>query len=247
MDMMKTTLALLLPALLLTGCKNEEPQGVSTTVKNMSTLFRFEPIPGKLKSTHQTLFDASGEKQHEATARFDQQGCLTDVIVTSLYVINDRKIHSNTSLRRDKDTLVGEENGKPVLMKLDGKCNVVSKTRGNSTLNISYNDRGLISAYSSIQDPLRIDITYDEQGRMVRHNIREGARLISDDKQTFATTEADKRLDGVMLTTYPASTREITTRCEYQQGVPTSCRYKIKTSPGDNVIERQSTLVSEFY
>jgi len=247
MDTMKTTLALLLPVLLLTGCKHEEPQGVSTTVRNMSTLFLFEPIPGKLKSTHQTLSGASGEKEHEVTARFDQQGCLTDVDVTSLYLINDRKIHSNTSLRRDKDTLVGEENGKPVLMKLDDKCNVVSKTRGDSTLDIRYNDRGLISAFSSTPDPLRIDITYDEQGRMVRRNMREGARLISDDKQTFAQAQADKLLDGVLITTYPASTREITTRCAYQQGVPTSCRYTIKTTPGDTVIERRSTLVSEFY
>ena len=247
MDTMKTTAVLLLPLLLLAGCQQEEDEGIARKIRNLSYLYQFEAIPGKLKSTHHTLSGASGEKEHEVTARFDQQGCLTDVDVTSLYLINDRKIHSNTSLRRDKDTLVGEENGKPVLMKLDGKCNVVSKTRGNSTLNISYNDRGLISAYSSIQDPLRIDITYDEQGRMVRQNIREGARLISDDKQTFATTEADKRLDGVMLTTYPASTREITTRCEYQQGVPTSCRYTIKTTPGDTIIERRSTLVSEFY
>ena len=66
----------------------------------MSTLFRFEPIPGKLKSTHQTVFDASGEKQNEVTARVDQQGCLTDVVVTSLYLINNREIRSNTSLRR---------------------------------------------------------------------------------------------------------------------------------------------------
>jgi YD repeat-containing protein len=247
MDTMKTTLALLLPVLLLTGCKNEEPQGVSTTVRNMSTLFRFEPIPGKLKSTHQTVFDASGEKQNEVTARVDQQGCLTDVVVTSLYLINNREIRSNTSLRRDKDTLVGEENGKPVLMKLDDKCNVVSKTLGDFTLNISYNDRGLISAFSSNQSHLRIDLTYDEQGRMVRRNIMEGARLISDDRQTFATAEADKLLDGVLITTYPASTREIATRCEYQQGVPVSCRYTIKTTPGDTVTERQAKLVSEFY
>ncbi|QGU87651.1 YnfC family lipoprotein [Erwinia sorbitola] len=240
MDKIKTTIALLLPVLLLAGCKKEEDKGISLKIKNLSFLYQFEAIPGKVKSTHQTVFDANGEKRYDGVFNFDKEGCVTDFDVTNLDV-------GNISVRRDKDRLVGEENGNPVLLQLDSKCNVLSKTSGNFTIDIIYNDRGLISGLSSAQSDYRVELTYDDSDRLVGQHAFSGERQISEGVQKYAADAGDKPSDAVTISKTPEGTRETTTRCDYQQGVPVACRFTIKTTPGDKIIERHAQLTTEFY
>lgn len=239
MDKIKTTIALLLPVLLLAGCKKEEDEGISLNIKNLSYLYQFEAIPGKIKSTHQTIFDANGEKRYDGVFHFDKQGCVTDFDVTNLDI-------GNISVRRDKDRLVGEENGRPVELKLDGKCNVLAKTSGSFTIDIGYNAQGLISGLSSAQSDYRVELTYDAKGRLVGQKAFSGDKTISEGVQQYASDSDDKPSDSVTSSKTPEGTRETTTRCDYQQGVPQTCRFTIKTSPG-SVTERHAQLVTEFY
>lgn len=240
MDKMKTTIALLLPVLLLTGCKKDEDEGISLKIRNLSFLYQFEAIPGKIKNTHQTIFDANGEKRYDGVFNFDKEGCVIDFDVTNLDV-------GNISVRREKDQLVGEENGKPVVLKLDNKCNVLSKTSGDFTIDIRYNDSGLISGLASAQSDYRVELTYDPQGRLVGQHAFSGERQISEGIQKYASDTGDKPSDAVTVSKTSEGTRETTTRCDYQQGVPVSCRFTIKTTPGDKVVERHAQLATTFY
>lgn len=240
MDKIKTTIALLLPVLLLAGCKKEEDESISLNIRNLSFLYQFEAIPGKIKSTHQTIFDANGEKRYDGVFNFDKDGCVTDFDVTNLDV-------GNISVRREKDRLVGEENGKPVVLKLDNKCNVLSKTSGNFTIDIRYNDSGLISGLSSTQSDYRVELTYDAQGRLVAQHAYSGDRQISEGVQKYAPDSGDKPSDAVTVSKTAEGTRETTTTCDYQQGGPVTCRFTLKTTPGDNVIERHAQLATTFY
>lgn len=240
MDKIKTTIALLLPVLLLAGCKKEEEKGISLKIKNLSFLYQFEAIPGKVKSTHQTVFDANGEKRYDGVFHFDKEGCVTDFDVTNLDV-------GNISVRRENDRLAGEENGNPVILMLDRQCNVVSKTSGNFTIDIGYNDAGLISGLSSAQSDYRVELTYDAKGRLIGQQAFSGERQISEGVQKYVSDTGDKPSDTVTISKTAEGTRETTTSCDYQQGVPVTCRFTIKTTPGNTVVERHAQLVTEFY
>lgn len=240
MDKIKTTIALLLPVLLLAGCKKEEEKGISLKIKNLSFLYQFEAIPGKVKSTHQTVFDANGEKRYDGVFHFDKEGCVTDFDVTNLDV-------GNISVRRENDRLAGEENGNPVILMLDRQCNVVSKTSGNFTIDIGYNDAGLISGLSSAQSDYRVELTYDAKGRLIGQQAFSGERQISEGVQKYVSDTGDKPSDTVTISKTAEGTRETITSCDYQQGVPVTCRFTIKTTPGNTVVERHAQLVTEFY
>lgn len=240
MDKIKTTIALLLPVLLLAGCKKEEDESISLKIRNLPFLYQFEAIPGKIKSTHQTVFDANGEKRYDGVFNFDKEGCVTDFDVTNLDV-------GNISVRREKDRLIGDENGKPVVLKLDNKCNVLSKTSGNFTIDIRYNDGGLISGLSSTQSDYRVELTYDAQGRLVAQHAYSGDRQVSEGVQKYASDVSNQSSDAVTVSNTPEGTRETTTRCDYQLGVPVTCRFTIKTTPGDKVTERHAQLATTFY
>lgn len=241
MDTMKTTAVLLLPLLLLlAGCQQEEDEGIARKIRNLSYLYQFEAIPGKLKSTHQTIFEDNGEKRYDGVFNFDKNGCVTDFEVTNLDI-------GSISARREKDQLVGEENGKPLVLKLDSECNVLSKTSGNFTIDIAYNKQGLISGLSSHQSDFRVELTYDAQGRPTGQKAFSGDRQISEGVQKYASDAGDKPSDAVTKSTTPDGTRQTTTRCEYQQAVPVSCVFTVKTSTSDTVTERHAKLASEFY
>lgn len=235
---MKKTLLFLSAIVLLSGCKKDEAN-YYPQMKNFAYLYQFEALPGKVKSTHQTLFAEDGEQLFEVNADFDKQGCLQHV----KSVDKEGKV---IEVSRNGDQLTGSENGQDVVVTLDKHCAMVKKVTPTLTVDISYNPQGLVEKLSSPNTDVTFNLAYNNAGEMSVLSITKAGEEVS--RATAERSSDVKKISDVVTTVKSNNqTKIVSNTCKYKNDIPYYCDIITKDNEGKVLAKQHGNIEVIYY
>ncbi len=235
---MKKPPLLIAALLLLSGCDNKD-DAFYPQMKNFAYLYQFEALPGKVKSTHQTLLDQAGDRLFDITVDFDAQGCPTRVK-------SIRKEGTVIDVKRAGDRLIGSENGQDVVVTLDNNCAMVAKETANMRVDITYNAQGLVEEIASPNYQAKFHLDYNEAGDMTVLRITEAGAEVSR-ASAERSADASKISDVVTKVVENNHSRTISNLCKYKNGAPYYCDIITRDGAGDIQSQQHSTITARYY
>lgn len=234
---MKKTLLFLLAIVLLSGCDKDDAT-YSPQMKNFAYLYQFEALPGNVKNTHQTLFTADGQQIFEVNVDFDRNGCPT-------HVKSVGKEGEVIEVTRDGDALKGSENGQDVVVTLDKNCAMVKKVTPTMTVNIAYNQQGLVEQISSPASDAAFHLAYNSAGEMAVLSITKAGAEVS--RATAQRASDAKKISDVVTTVVSNNqTKTVSNVCKYKNDIPYYCDI-ITTDADGKVLNKQYGNIEVAY
>lgn len=237
---MKSSLFLLVPVFMLAACDSKE-QYSNSNLLALSALYDFEAVHGHVRELNQTLYNVKDEVVHQVVARFEPNGCVSELIL-------DSRMYGKAHVKKEGQRLVGSEQGNEVIFTLGDKCEMLSKrfTRLSDKYTYQYDEQArLTSLYYSVTGLTR-HYSWNEQGLLAGTKSTIGDQLIDEVIQQYGDPlhkPADYRSETHSLT----GNTIIDMSCQYQGVVPHSCEV-VKQATADEAEEKfHASIAVAFY
>ncbi|GEM_PF-1841844 len=237
---MKSSLFLLVPVFMLAACDSKE-QYSNSNLLALSALYDFEAVKGNVRELNQTLYNVKDEIVHQVVARFEPNGCVSELIL-------DSKMYGKAHLTKQEQQLTGTEQGSEVVFALGDKCEILSKrfTRLSDNYTYQYDDRARLQSLFYSVTGLTRHFTWNEQGLLTRTKSTIGEQVIDEVIQQYADPlhkPADYRSETHSL----AGNTIIDMRCQYQGVVPHSCEVVKQATANEAEEKFHASIAVAFY
>ncbi|MEO3991253.1 YnfC family lipoprotein [Pseudocitrobacter cyperus] len=184
---------------------------------NFSLLYGFMPVAGAVKNLNVVIENDKGKMVYELEASLNESGCIDSM------QFNDVRKKSELILKRDGRSLKGVKDWSIIVITLDEKCNIVSKTENGGFEEYNTGENGLLTATRFMGNKVS-EYAYDASGRMTMTKFFSSRGVTATNVVTYSDPE-HKPLDYKLINRSQYSENYTSeSLCKYdKQGTPSSC------------------------
>lgn len=194
----------------------------SPSLYNMSLLYDFLHVPGKIKKLHLEAINDEDEVVYDVRVEMDKKGCIDS------FVANHRYWNSELLLTRDEFFLKGVFDWSPIAFELDKKCNLIARDDVDGSTIYINNSFGYIEEVYFLGKKIA-ENSFDEYGTLLQMKsyLSEGEKIRSFTYPDIKNRPKDYKME---VFTNDIKTSLANNTCFYTNAlIPTRCIKSIYT------------------